>query len=141
MDPRQIVVKAFAGLPAEGTEPQVLLNRELAKYAPALRHERDAEPGDRLGRHPDQRFPTQPNVTSVYLDGAHDGQKRRRFPCPVGADQTDGFSRFQPEPEPAHSPDRRVANIQSLDLEDLLRHPCHPPTIRVCPNRRSSRPR
>ena len=43
-------VRAVAAAASREAEPQVLLHRELAEDAPALRHERDAGPRDRLRR-------------------------------------------------------------------------------------------
>jgi hypothetical protein len=90
----RLIERVTVRLRAAGREakPEVLRHRQLAKDAPAFRHERNAPPRDALGAEAAERRTVVPYLAPDDRCGAHDRVERRRLPRAVWADETDDLA-------------------------------------------------
>ncbi len=115
--PLEVGRLALAAVPADESEPQVLLDGQLGEDAPALGDERDAAARDRLRLPSSDRRAAEPDVAGAHADEADDRVQRRRLPRAVRADQADDLALADLEREVANGRHRAVVDAERLELE------------------------
>src|SRR6185295_14981564 len=97
-------------------ELEVLLDRHLGEGASALRHVRDAEPGDRFRPAAAERLAVEEDL-AVALDRARDRAERRRLAGAVGAEHGDDLALLDRERDPFERPHLSVARLDVAELK------------------------
>jgi len=103
-------------------EQEVLAHAEVGEDAASLRDQRDAGPGDAMGRRAAQLDPAHGDRTGACAYEAGDGGDRRRLAGTVAAHDRDRFARADLEVDPLEDMAFAVVRMQPGDAERA-----HPP--------------
>ena len=92
IDRRKRLCDAILILPGIGAEHQVLINRKLRKYTPALRYMGEALTDHLMARCMRDLLSVVEDMTGTCRDQTRDGLQRRRLAGTIGTDQGDDLA-------------------------------------------------
>ena len=121
---------AHPGACGHGAHAYVVSHREPAERARHLVGERDAQPGNALGRQPVEGVPAETDAALVRAVHAGDGLEERALAGPVRTDDRDGFTPADSEVDPVKGRNAPEALAQPSDLKI---HPGFFPSLGSCP--------